>query len=66
MKKTSQPGFELGTPAKVASILSLDHQSRYLRVPHINISFIQNYQGLVLAGHFYWFGRFVPSTGIFT
>jgi hypothetical protein len=33
--------------------------------PHINISSIQNYQGLILAGHFYWFGRFVPSTSIF-
>jgi hypothetical protein len=32
-----------------------------------NISSIQNYQGLsFLAGHFYWFGRFVPSTGILT
>ncbi len=29
-------------------------------------SFIQNYQGLILDGHFYWFGIFVPSTGIFT
>jgi hypothetical protein len=60
------PGFELFTPANVASTLSLDHQSRYQRFPHINIGSIQNYQGLILAGHFYWFGRFVPSTGIFT
>ena len=31
-----------------------------------NVSSIQNYQGhVILAGHFYWFGRFVPSTGIF-
>ncbi len=66
MKNSSHPGFELGTPALVAIILSLDHQSRYQRVPHINISSIQNYQGLGLAGHFWWFGRFVPSTGIFT
>jgi hypothetical protein len=50
----------------VASILSLDHQSRYQHFPHINISSMQNYYGLILAGHFYWFGRFVPSTGIFT
>jgi hypothetical protein len=63
MKKISHPGFELWTPA---SILSLDHQNRYRRIPHINISSIQNYQGLILAGHFYWFGRFVPSNGIFT
>ena len=66
MKKTSQPGFELGTPAQVAGILSLDYESTCLCVPQINISSIQNYQGLILAGHFYWFGRFVPSTEIFT
>ncbi len=64
--KTSHPVFELWTTAYVASILSLDHQIRYQRSPHINISSIQNYQGLVLVGHFYWFGRCVPSTGIFT
>ncbi len=46
MKNSSHPGFELGTPAQVASILSLDHQISYQRVPHINISSIQNYQGL--------------------
>ncbi len=33
---------------------------------HVNISSLKNYQGLILAGHFYWFGRFVPSTGILT
>jgi hypothetical protein len=66
MKKTPQSGYELGTSAQIASILSLDHQSRFLRVPHINISSIQTFQGLILAGHIYWFGRFVPSTGIFT
>ncbi len=66
MKKTSQPGFELGTPAQVSSILSLDHQSRHIRVSHINISFIQNYQGRDLAGHFHWFGRFEFSSGILT
>jgi hypothetical protein len=65
MKKTSHPGFELWTPAYEASIFSLDHQS-WFRFPHINISSIQNYQGLILASHFYWFGRFVPWTGIFT
>jgi hypothetical protein len=43
MKKTSHPGFELWTPEYEASILSLDHQSRYQRFPHINISSIQNY-----------------------
>ncbi len=43
MKKTLHPGFELGTPAQVASILSLDRQSRFSK---INISLIQNYQGL--------------------
>jgi hypothetical protein len=66
MKKTSHTGFELWTPEYEASILSLDHQSRCQMFPHINISSIQNYQGLFLAGHFYWFGRFVPSNGIFT
>ncbi len=66
MKKSSHPGFELGTPGCVAYILSLDHQSWYQRVPHINISSIQNYQGHILAGHFYWLGRFVPSTEIST
>ncbi len=66
MKNTSHPGFDLWTPAYEASILSLDHQSRYQRFPHINISSIQNYQGLILSDPFYWFGRFVPSTGIFT
>jgi hypothetical protein len=65
MKKTQHSGFELWTPANFTSILSLGHQSRYQNLPHINISSIQNYQGLILAGHFYWFGRFVPSTGIF-
>ncbi len=43
MKKISHPGFELWTPAYVAGILSLDHQNRYRRLPHINISSIQNY-----------------------
>ncbi len=65
MKKNSHPELKLWTPAYVASIYSLDHQSRYQRFPHINISSIQNYQGLILAGHFFCFGRFVPSTGIF-
>ncbi len=65
-KKTSHAGVELWTPAYGASILSLDHHCRYQRFPHTNISPIQNYQGLILAGHFYWFGRFVPSKGIFT
>ncbi len=59
MKKTSHPGGELWTPAHAASILSLDHQSRSQRFPHINASSIQNYQGLILR-------RFVPSAGIFT
>ncbi len=45
MKKTSPPGVEVRTPAYVAGILSPDHQSRYERFPHINISSIQNYQG---------------------
>ncbi len=54
MKKTSQPGFELWNPANVASILSLDHQSRYQRFLLININSIKNYQELVLVGHFYW------------
>jgi hypothetical protein len=57
MKKASHPGFELWTPEYEASILSLYHQSRYQKMPYINISSIQNYQGLILAGHFYWFGR---------
>jgi hypothetical protein len=63
MKKTSHLGFELWTPAYVASILSLDHQSWYLRFPHINIISIQNYQGLILAGHFYWLADFFPQLG---
>jgi hypothetical protein len=48
MKKTSHIGFVLCTSAFVAYILSLDHQSRYQKFPLINISSIQNYQGLIL------------------
>jgi len=58
--------FTPWTPARMASTLTLDHLSRCQLIPHINISSIQNYQGLILAGHFYRFGRFVPSTGILT
>jgi hypothetical protein len=65
-EKTSHPGIELWTPAYVANILSLDHQSRNQMFPYIKFSSIQNYHGLILAGHFYWFGRIVPSTGILT
>ena len=37
---------------------------QFLKLRDINsYSSIQNYQGLVLAGHSYWFGRFVPQLG---
>ncbi len=42
MKKTSHSGLELWTFEYEASVLSLDHQSSYQRLPHINISSIQN------------------------
>jgi hypothetical protein len=47
MKNRSRPGFELQNLAFVASILSLDHQSRYQLFSHIKISSIQNYQGFL-------------------
>ncbi len=45
IRETSQPEFELGTPASAAGILSLDHQSKRPMI-QINITSIQNYQGL--------------------
>ncbi len=42
-----------------------EFQKRNISSIHENISSIQNYT-VILAGHFYWFGRFVPSTGILT
>jgi hypothetical protein len=65
MKKTSHPEFELWTPAYVASNASLDHQYRYPRFPHINISSIQNLQGLILAGHFDLFPQHEQLCGQF-
>jgi hypothetical protein len=39
-------------------------KARCQKFSQINISSIQNYQGLSFLPVTYWFGRFVPSTGI--
>ncbi len=41
-------------------------RARYCSFPQININSIENYQGLSFLPVTYWFGRFVPSTGIFS
>ncbi len=65
MKK--YPRFELRTPASIASILSLDHQSKIVKVSTNQYKFHSELpRTVILAGPFYWFGRFVPSTGILT
>jgi hypothetical protein len=67
IRETSHPEFELGTPASAAGILSLDHQSEIPMIPTNQYYFHSELpRTVILAGHFYWFGRFVPSTGIFS
>jgi hypothetical protein len=43
-----------------------EFQKRNIASIQENIISIQLLTTVILAGHFYWFGRFVPSTGIFT
>jgi hypothetical protein len=66
MQKLHTLALNSGPLPKQQVFSHLTTKARYLNSPQINIISIENYQGLSFLPVTYWFGRFAPSTGIFS